>query len=349
LTDHADVLPQRLAKAVKDGVGFDKALMALRRYSLIQVTDDAFTIHRLVQAVMRAHLPDNASWINAAIAIINKGFPQESHDVRFWQDCARLRPHAEVALAAAQDVTADVNNTGRLLSCLVVYLKSRAEYINIQAYAEQALRVYEAALGPNHPMVAVAVGNLGSVLRDQGDLIGARALFERSLRIREAALGPDHPLVVIAVNNLGNVLRDQGDLIEARALFERSLRIREAALGPNHLMVAVAVGNLGKVLRDQRDLIGARDLLERALRICEAARGPNHPMAAVSAANLAHVLWDQGDLIGARTLLKRALQIDEAALGPDHPDTARVRSTLADLDRGNGNIPPASLPPAAES
>jgi Tfp pilus assembly protein PilF len=49
------------------------------------------------------------------------------------------------------------------------------------------LGIDEAAYGPDHPMVANRVNNLGSVLQDLGDLAGARAHFERALGIDEAA------------------------------------------------------------------------------------------------------------------------------------------------------------------
>jgi Tfp pilus assembly protein PilF len=58
---------------------------------------------------------------------------------------------------------------------------------------ERALAIDEAALGPNHPNVAIRLNNLGMVLQSQGDLAGAKALFERSLRIFREFLGDNHP------------------------------------------------------------------------------------------------------------------------------------------------------------
>src|SRR5215218_10165537 len=51
------------------------------------------------------------------------------------------------------------------------------------------------SLGPEHPHVATARSNLGSVLQGLGDLEGARAQLERALAVGEAALGPDQPTV----------------------------------------------------------------------------------------------------------------------------------------------------------
>ncbi|MEV8515084.1 tetratricopeptide repeat protein [Dactylosporangium sp. NPDC051484] len=57
---------------------------------------------------------------------------------------------------------------------------------------EHALRISEAALGPDHPTTGIRRSNLGMVLRALGDLNGARTQYEQALRIGEAALGPQH-------------------------------------------------------------------------------------------------------------------------------------------------------------
>jgi hypothetical protein len=49
LTEHVDGLPERLAGAVGDRLGFQQVLGALRRYSLATVTADAVSVHRLIR------------------------------------------------------------------------------------------------------------------------------------------------------------------------------------------------------------------------------------------------------------------------------------------------------------
>ena len=58
---------------------------------------------------------------------------------------------------------------------------------------ERALAVYEKALGPDHPNVAMGLNNLAATLSDLGRHAEALALQERALRIHETAYGPDHP------------------------------------------------------------------------------------------------------------------------------------------------------------
>jgi Tfp pilus assembly protein PilF len=342
LTDGAHHLPELLTATITDDLLLDEALTALRRYSLIEVKNEKLTIHRLVQAVIR-HTMDEVEFkqrAGVAVHIVNVSFPKDSNDVRTWKICAPLLPHASAALSHAEAIQFASNETARLFNQVGLYLKNRAEYAEAKRMYEHALAIDEAALGPNHPEVAISINNLGNVLTEQGDLTGAKTLYERALAINEAVFGFDHPTVAIRLNNLGNVLSVQGDLSGAKALFERALAIGEATLGPNHPNVAIQLDNLGKVLRAQGNLAGAKALHERALAIDEAALGPNHPKVAIRLNNLGLVRQTQGDLAGARALFERSVQIFREFLGDDHPSTRRAQNNLEILEEELKNAKP---------
>ena len=94
----------------------------------------------------------------------------------------------------------------RLWNELGYHLHALADYAGARGAYERALRIDEAAFGPDHPNVAIRVNNLGSVLEDMGDLAGARAAYERALRILEkAGLPPDHPYIRIVRDNLARL------------------------------------------------------------------------------------------------------------------------------------------------
>ncbi len=269
---------------------FDQAVATLRRYSLVEVTSDGLSVHRLVQAVTRDRLAEGArrTWAEAAVRLVNHAFPSSiTTDMRTWPQCARLLPHALAAAGHAETLEVASEATARLLNQAGVYFRGRAEFGDARVAFERALAIDESAFGPDHPRVAIRVNNLGLVLQALGDLAGARAAFERALAIDEAAYGPDHPEVATDVNNLGSVLRDLGGLAGARAAFERALAIDEAAFGPEHPEVATDVNNLGNVLRDLGDLAGARAAYERALRILQEFLGDDHPRTLMVRRNLA--------------------------------------------------------------
>jgi tetratricopeptide (TPR) repeat protein len=336
LANHADELPDALATAARDDLALAEVIGALQRYSLAKVTGDGLSTHRLLQAVIRQGLNDDAQreWAAAAVQLLGATFPDDSADVRTWDDCQRLLSHALAVTGHAERPNVEPETTSWLLDRTATYLQGRALFTQAKLLFQRALAIAEGNLEPTDPTLGVRRTNLGILLQDLGDLSGAKSQFERTLEIDEAAYGPDHPEVATDRGNLGSVLQALGDLSGAKAQLERALAIDEAALGPDHPNVAIRRNNVGSVLQDLGDLSGAKAQLERALAIDEAALGPDHPNVAIRRNNLGSVLQDLGDLSGAKAQLERALAIDEAAYGPDHPTVRTLVANLASLGDG---------------
>jgi tetratricopeptide (TPR) repeat protein len=333
-------LPEPLAAAIADDLQWDEAVRALRKYSLVEVQDGALSVHRLVQAVVRDRLDEEGrkKWADAAVEVVNSGFPFDSDDVRTWPKNARVLPHALASADHAEKLQVGLRACGRLLNQVGSYLKGRAELSGARHALERAVRMREVIYGPDSPEVATVVSNLGIVIQDLGDLTGARACFDRALKIDKVAYEPDHSDVATRVNNLGGVLYDLGDLAGARASFDRALKITEAAYGLDHPTVAIRVNNLGNVLRELGDLPGARAHIERAIKIGEAAHGVNHPKVATYLNNLGLVLHALGNLAEARACYERALRIGEASLGVDHLDVAIWCNNFGACSRDLGDL-----------
>jgi tetratricopeptide (TPR) repeat protein len=306
--------------------------------------DARLILHRLLRDFARLKTLEGLNRgeaIKGVGAALNNFANQENH-TGFPQHLARERAHLRELANQAEQMDSALAAT--LYSSLGWNGEDLALFKEAKDDFERALKISEAAHGPDHPEVAADVNNLGLVLKRLGDLAGARANYERALKICEPARGPDHPQIAIYVNNLGVVLQELGDLAAARANFERALKIDETVYGQSHPKVAIRVNNLGDVLHDLGDLAAARANFERALRIDEAVYGPEHPNVAMRLSNLGTVLQDLGDLAGARANIERALRIDEAVYGPSHPNVASdvdslgcVLAKLGDLAGARAN------------
>jgi len=336
----AKYLPESLVAMASDPLAFDDAVDPLRRYSLVKITGETISVHRLVQAVVQERLSDDGrkSWAESAVRIINEAFPFDSYDVRNWLVCSRLLPHALAVVDHAEALDVASDSTGRLLNQTGLYLKGRAQFTEAKEMFERALSIDEASYGPDHPQVAIDVNNLGGVLQDLGDLEGAKKMYERALAIDESRYGPNHPQVATRINNISSVLRAFGDMEGAKKMYERALAIGEATYGPDHPTVAIRVNNLGGVLQDLGDIEGAKKMFERALAIDESTYGPDHPGVAIDVNNLGLVLKALGDLEAAKKMYERALAIDEAAYGPDHPQVAVGVNNLGGVLKALGDI-----------
>ena len=338
LLAHAKVLPRRLRTAVEERIGYHQGLGALTRYSLVSVTADNMSVHRLVQGVVRSGLDEDAiqCWAGASVRLVEAAFPAVPEQVDAWPECARLLPHALAVTVPDRD--AEPAATARLLGRAGRYLSGRADYAQAKELLERALVICESRVGPDHLDTAESLSNLALVLYNLRDLERACRLHEHALNVREAQLPPDHPDIARSLTNLGAALRPLGVLARARELHERALVIFEASLGSDHPETARCLNNLALVLRALYAFTEARALHERALAIREATLGPDHPDTASSLSNLALVLRDRGELDGARLLHERALQIRETRLGPNHPLTARSLHNVANILRRQGDL-----------
>ena len=251
LAEGSDHLPEPLASTVADKVALNDAIAALKRYSLLNVTDDTFSVHRLVQAVTRDRLDEAGKkrWSEAAVKLVEGAFLFSGYDVSAWSVCLRLLPHALAASEHAERLEVAPEATSRLLHNIGVYLYVRADFNEAKSAYERALKIFEDTYGPDHPEVARTVEGLGIVMRELGDFEGAKELYERALKIEEDAYGPDHPSVARTVGNLGIVMRELGDFEGAKELYERALKIRQNRLGEDHYLTVKARNNLAALER----------------------------------------------------------------------------------------------------
>jgi tetratricopeptide (TPR) repeat protein len=273
LSGGIEQLPEPLAAIAADKLAMNRAIKALRQYSLIAASAEFLSVHRLVQAVVRDRLSkdDRKRWTETVVRLLSAAFPYYSGDVRALHQCTCLLPHALAAVTHAESREVAPEVTQYIFNQIGLYFHGRAEFAEAKAHYERALPLAVKAYGTDHPGVAVIVNNLGRVLHDLGDLQGAKGHIERALEIDEKAFGLDHPDVARDVNNLGLVLHDLDDLQGAKGHIERALKINEKVYGPDHPNVAAIVSNLGSVLHDLGDLQGAKEHFERAFKIDEKA------------------------------------------------------------------------------
>jgi tetratricopeptide (TPR) repeat protein len=322
-----------LQSAVSDELKWDQVKGALLAYSLIDVGPDSISVHPLVQAVTRDRMTgkERKTWVESAIAIVNRAFPFDSDDYRTWATCSRLLPHAIAAAREAELAGLTSESLGRLLNQAAGYLWGRAQYADAEPLYRRGLAILEKQLGPEHPNMASALNNLAGLLYAQGKYADAEPLYRRALAIGEKTLGPDHPNVASALNNLAALLKAQGRYADAEPLYRRALAIGEKALGPDHPDVARDLNNLASLLQAQGQYAAAEPLYRRALAIDEKALGPSHPGVATDLNNLAELLRAQGQYADAEPLFRRALAIAEKTLGKDHPNTKTCAENLARL------------------
>jgi tetratricopeptide (TPR) repeat protein len=304
------------------------AFSDLAGFSMITRSAGNFTVHRVVQEVLRTRIPEGhrREWIERSLRLVNAYAPFEADDVRTWPIWHLLRPHAARIIEEA-DGAGIPSPTGRLMSMLALLLLEKSLYAQAEPLMRRALQIGEDTLGPQHPTVAIRLSNLVTLLVDTNRLTEAEPLMRRALQIDETSFGSQHPRVAIRLNNLAQLFQKTNRLSEAEPLMRRVVEI----LGPDQPNFSGALNNLAQLLKATNRLSEAEPLMRRALQIDEASFGTQHPEVAIDLNNLALMLQDKNRLSEAEPLMRRAVEIFEASLGPDHPRTQAARDNLEDL------------------
>ena len=154
----------------------------------------------------------------------------------------------------------------------------------------------ETVHGADYPEVARALGNLGTLLQEQGD-VTAHAVPRARACDKRTGYGPEHPEVAITLSSSGIVLQRQSDLAKARAALERALAINVAIYDPAPRGRAYArqprqrVAELGELDQHRRATTRARDQrrsTDRAPRGCAARSGTSATCCKYSASSHRH-------------------------------------------------------------
>lgn len=144
LMEGAEYLGPQLQAIASDPLAMNKAITALRKYSLISrdSTTHTLTIHRLVQAVLKDTMdqPTSQQWIQRAVAVLNAVFPEPTYEV--WSRCERLTPH--VLMYASSDIDrVHEQELASLLRKTANYLRERARYEQPGHWAARPVRPHQ--------------------------------------------------------------------------------------------------------------------------------------------------------------------------------------------------------------
>ncbi len=341
LTDYVDQLPPLLGEIMADPLRRNKALRALGQYSLFTRTDEAVSLHRLVQTVARDQMGQEQTqqWVEAAVNLLCEADTLDPHDMVTWTDTALLLPHMQNAVQAATAYDLTNPNVANLHNAIGFYLQQYAgQLAEARPYFEQALTINQKVLGENHPNTATSLNNIGASLDSMGLLAEARSYYEKALAIRQKVLEPEHPDTAQSLNNMGYVLRAMGQLAEARSYYVQALAINQKVWGATHPHTAASLNNMGFLLQGMGLLVEARPYYAQALAIRQKVLGTEHPDTAQSLNNMGFLLQAMGQLTEARPYYAQALTINQKVLGEEHPDTAGNLNNLGTLLQGMGQL-----------
>ena len=330
-----DDIPRGLFAALLDSdaaasrVRLIDAIAALHRFSLAVVTQEAISVHRLLQRVVRDDGAAQRELVRrAALSALARALPDDPESPEQWPAFETLVPHVLAlgeALAAAgvgPDVIALLNGTCAYLLGSGGVQRAIAATLATQHAAQRLL-------GAEHPETLTSRANLARSYWSAGRTADAIELQERVLADSVRILGDEHPDTLTARANLGLSYWSAGRTADAIGLQERVLSDSVRVLGHEHPDTLTARANLALSYWSAGRTADAIGLQERVLSDSVRILGGEHPDTLTARANLAGSYWSAGRTADAIELEERVLAERVRILGGEHPDTLTSRANLA--------------------
>ena len=342
-----NLLTSALASADHEEARFaiSELLEPLSQYSLIRVEldIDSYTIHRLVQEVVKAEIDEahRHLWAERASEAVNQAFPDAEYGT--WPECDRLLPHAKAAIQLATANQIESETTALLLGRTGYYLDKRAQHSEAEPLLQNALAMRKKLLGDEHPSVATSLNDLATLYEKKGLYSEAEPLFQEALTMRKRLLGNEHYDIAQSLNNLAGLYVNRGRYNEAEPLLQDALAMTKRLLGDEHSDVASSLNNLATLYVKQGRYKEAELFYQDALAMRKKLLGGEHPSTARSLNNLAGLYDYQGRYSEAELLYQDALAMRKRLLGNEHPDVASSLNNLALLYHKQGCYEAAQL------
>ena len=336
----ASVYPEAIRSLIQREDAFEEALSALHRYSLVRF-DNArrtFSVHRLVQAAIRATLADEQQvWIAHVFALLH-GFLKKKEE-------------EEEAKVAQPKGTADARSA---LPHLV--------HISRNAVIPDGQHIAEAFRAGAEVALRAGLSDVGLLLAEAADRAAGGRLDESdstSMEVRltlltalksagtEEHLRNAYKLGLDAVEKLrashdetsemtlsfkvhhADTMARLGDLGVAKTLLSDVLEIRKRLKGEASPEYLTTQGNLANVLRKEGKLAEAMRMQQEIVSILTETIGDSAPDTLTAMTNLAVTLYALKDFVEAERLEQLVVEHRKQALGEEHPDTLTAMSNLA--------------------
>lgn len=316
--------PKNTSHIALTAATLSELLMPLNRYSLVHWNrkDEVYSLHRLVQAVIRSNLTPEATeqWIAQAIIAIEHTYP----DLEFesWSQYALLLPHSLKVMEFSQLQAFQSAALGTVLNRAGAYLEVQGRYEEAEPLLTESLELHKLCLGEHHVEVAASSNNLALLYGHQGRYQAADKLYLQALKIQQQQLGEADLAVATTLSNQAELYCYQARYTAAEALYQKVLAIQTHQLGEEHATVMTNLNNLATIYNNQGRYLEAGPLYEKALAIGKELFGEEHPEVARSFHNLAGMYHNKGQYEKARPHYHNALRIRQKVFGEEHPDVA---------------------------
>jgi hypothetical protein len=315
---------------IADPIELSTAISVLGRFALVKMDGPYITVHRLIQALLRAELEpaEQRRYRQDAHSILAVGAPGNPTDATNWPRYRDLVAHVG---SETTDLAHCQVPTHRAFALEVVrYLSESGDFASCRAFAERFIEQWTKDSGPIDPYVLDARRHLGNALRELGHAAAAYQTIETTLRSAVEVLELRNPLTLHLRNAFGADLRARGDFAAALALDEETRELHNEVFGSTDPQTLRVMNNLAIDYGLSSKYLQAREMW-KDLYIQQRDAKPNSAAPEVVNAwtGLAAAVRLCGYFPQARDLGQEAMAYGLDKLGPEHYLTLRAATDLS--------------------
>jgi len=333
----ADVVANVPLFADLDPLDVDLGLAELEDYSLLHRSEEAISVHRLVQTLMRLHLANTGrheACIGSAVLGL-RGALRAGHQSGSF--VSQLFPHVRAVTTFAAERGVAPESTVKILLGTVSALLDAGQLDSARPLLDRAKAICDRDLGPDHHDTFRCRLELAHWLNQSGQLDAATVELEGLLDDEIRVLGPDHQDTFATRGTLATVLAESGQVKEAieesRKLLDDEIRV----LGSDHPSTLITRNNvsiwLGRLGRTAEVVEEFQNLIDDQIRVL----GPDNRETLRARGNLAIWVGHSGRMEEAVEQLRQVQSDQTRVLGPDHSDVLDTRRDLVNAIGKAGN------------
>ncbi|WP_376797109.1 FxSxx-COOH system tetratricopeptide repeat protein [Thermogemmatispora sp.] len=336
-------LEESLRQLLMEDFDLLKLIHNLRRFALVDYSQRALVLHRLVSAFVRQRLSRESRllWAEQTIRLLESACLSETSSPTVLYRA--YLPHLLTCARWIEEWQLTSPDAARLLEQTGYYLQRSVAYREAEPLLRRALAIREQQLGPAHPELSASLYNLALFYEEQGRPSEAEALYRRVVAIEERQSGSDRQGLTRALYRLALLYRDRRDFERAETLFLQVLESWQQELAPEHPLLATLYNELATLYRAQGRYEQAELLYQRALHMREQLLGRDHPAVAQTLSALASLYHVQQRYEEAERCYLQAVAIDESLPLSEQLDLATTLNNLALLYRETGRYGQAEL------
>ena len=211
-------------------------------------------------------------------------------------------------LGKGADLATDLGGLGTLYD-------EMGKYVDAEQAFTQALAENLKALGPQHPLIGLALFHLAEAYQFEGKFAESETAYGKAMVVEEKASTPDQATIAFIEENMGALYRDEGKYPQAESMLLQALTSRARALGPNHPDVATVLGSLGDLFAYESRYSDAERAFQQALSIDMKSLGPGRLQTAHAMVDMANLYGAHGQSEPANQLYYNAIQVYLKVLG----------------------------------